>query len=68
LGTAVALLEAGMKVVITYRRDDRLQQALKRMDAFPRAMVHPIEVDVPDRGAVAAAALEGSTRETESLR
>jgi NAD(P)-dependent dehydrogenase (short-subunit alcohol dehydrogenase family) len=58
LGIALALLEAGMRVVITYRRDEQLQQALRLLHAFPPAMVHSVAMDVTDRGAVAAAADE----------
>jgi len=57
LGIARACADAGMKVVITYRTQSHLDEALKRLqDAGDR--VHAINVDVTDRAAMEKAAAE----------
>lgn len=57
LGTAKALTDAGAKVVITYRTQKHLDQALKLL-ADARDRVHAINVDVTDRAAMEKAAVE----------
>jgi NAD(P)-dependent dehydrogenase (short-subunit alcohol dehydrogenase family) len=57
LGIARALANAGMKVAITYRSKEHLDEAMKHFaDVADR--VHAINVDVTDRAAMAKAAAE----------
>jgi NAD(P)-dependent dehydrogenase (short-subunit alcohol dehydrogenase family) len=55
LGMAKAFSRAGIKVVIADIRQDHLDEAMAQLDG---AAVHPIRLDVTDRGAMAAAADE----------
>ena len=55
LGIARALVNAGMKVVITYLSQTHCDEALKVLDS---AHVHAIRVDVTDRSGMEAAAAE----------
>jgi NAD(P)-dependent dehydrogenase (short-subunit alcohol dehydrogenase family) len=57
MGIAVALLNAGMKIVTTYRTRVHLDHALKTWGEAANR-VHAIDVDVTDRAAIAAAADE----------
>lgn len=57
LGMARAFSAAGMKVVIADVRRDHLEQAISRFRGS-QAQVHPIQVDVADRDAMARAADE----------
>lgn len=57
LGIARALTDAGMKVVISYRSRDHLEDAMKYL-AGARERVHPVELDVTNRPGIAAAASE----------
>jgi len=58
LGIAKAFAAAGMKVVITYRRQDHLDVALAYFSARPGQTVHAIRLDVTDREAMTRAADE----------
>jgi NAD(P)-dependent dehydrogenase (short-subunit alcohol dehydrogenase family) len=58
LGIVKVLAAEGVKVAFTYRREDHLRES---MDYFRRQsgqVVHPVKLDVMDRGAFAPAALE----------
>jgi len=57
LGVARAFTDAGMKVVITYRSKEHLDQAMKYL-AGAGERVHAISVDVTDRKAMEQAAAE----------
>jgi NAD(P)-dependent dehydrogenase (short-subunit alcohol dehydrogenase family) len=57
LGIARALLNAGMKVVITYCTKGHLDEAMKTLQSAGKRL-HAISLDVTDRAAVAAAAEE----------
>jgi len=57
LGMARAFSAAGMKVVITYRRDDHRDEALKLLGTN-NAGVHALKLDVTDREGFARAADE----------
>jgi NAD(P)-dependent dehydrogenase (short-subunit alcohol dehydrogenase family) len=57
LGLAKACLGAGMKVAISYRRAEQLEQALGEI-AARGGSVHPVRLDVMDRAAMARAADE----------
>jgi NAD(P)-dependent dehydrogenase (short-subunit alcohol dehydrogenase family) len=57
LGVACAFADAGMKVVITYRTEEHIDDALSRLGpSLDR--VHAINVDVMDRPGLEAAARE----------
>lgn len=58
LGIAKVFAAAGMKTVITYRREDHLAQAMEWFRARPGLAVHPIKVDVTDREGLVRAADE----------
>lgn len=58
LGIAKAFAAAGMKVVVTYRRQDHLDEAMAYFSAHPDQAVHAIRLDVTDREAMAHAADE----------
>jgi NADP-dependent 3-hydroxy acid dehydrogenase YdfG len=60
IGQAIVkvLAAEGMKVAFSYRRREHLDQTMAYFRDHPRAMVHPIKVDVADRAAVGAAKLE----------
>jgi NAD(P)-dependent dehydrogenase (short-subunit alcohol dehydrogenase family) len=58
LGIAKALAGMGMRIVVTYRREEARRSALTYFAEYPDVEVHAIQVDVTDRGAVAAAAQE----------
>lgn len=58
LGIAKVFARAGMKTVITYRRQDHLDQAMAWFRAHPELTVHPIRVDVTDRESLVRAADE----------
>jgi NAD(P)-dependent dehydrogenase (short-subunit alcohol dehydrogenase family) len=58
LGIAKVFASAGMKTVITYRRQDHLDQAMAWFNARPNVAVHPIRVDVTDREGMVRAADE----------
>ncbi len=57
LGVARACADAGMKVVITYRTQKHLDEAMKYLQSAGNR-VHAINVDVTDRAAMEKAALE----------
>jgi NAD(P)-dependent dehydrogenase (short-subunit alcohol dehydrogenase family) len=57
LGLAKACLHAGMKVAISYRRTEQLEEAQRELAATGHA-VHGVQMDVTDRAAVARAADE----------
>ena len=57
LGMARAFSAAGMKVVITFRRDDHRDEALRLLGA-DNAGVHAVKLDVTDRAGFARAANE----------
>lgn len=57
LGIAKALLDAGMKVVITYRTRSHLEEAMKVLDGAGNRL-HTVNVDVTDRAAMTSAAQE----------
>ncbi|MDB6089098.1 MAG: short-chain dehydrogenase/reductase [Gammaproteobacteria bacterium] len=57
LGIARACANAGMKVVITYRSKDHLDEAMKALESAADR-IHAIGVDVTDRTAMANAAEE----------
>lgn len=59
LGIARAFATAGMKVVITYRTESHLEEALRTLHSAG-SRVHSISVDVTDRAAMAAAAQEAA--------
>jgi NAD(P)-dependent dehydrogenase (short-subunit alcohol dehydrogenase family) len=56
LGIASAFVDAGMKVVITYRSPDRLEEAFECLRRRTGAAVEAIPLDVTDRDAVRHAA------------
>jgi NAD(P)-dependent dehydrogenase (short-subunit alcohol dehydrogenase family) len=59
LGIAGAFVAAGMKVVLADRRQDHIDSALTHFKQRKQsAQVHAIQLDVTDRGAMAAAADE----------
>jgi NAD(P)-dependent dehydrogenase (short-subunit alcohol dehydrogenase family) len=58
LGIVKVLAEEGMRVAFSYRRQKHLEQAMEYFHAKPDLSVHPIELDVTDRGGFAAAKLE----------
>jgi NAD(P)-dependent dehydrogenase (short-subunit alcohol dehydrogenase family) len=59
LGMAQAFVDAGMKVVLADLRQDHIDSALAQFAARGKAgSVHAIRLDVTDRDAMAAAALE----------
>jgi NAD(P)-dependent dehydrogenase (short-subunit alcohol dehydrogenase family) len=58
LGIAKAFALAGMKVVITWRRQDHLDQAMSWFKARPQLAVHAIKLDVTDREGMKRAAEE----------
>jgi NAD(P)-dependent dehydrogenase (short-subunit alcohol dehydrogenase family) len=57
LGITRAFLNAGMKVVITYRTKSHLHEAMKVIESAGDR-IHAINLDVTDRVAMAAAAVE----------
>jgi NAD(P)-dependent dehydrogenase (short-subunit alcohol dehydrogenase family) len=57
LGIARAFVDAGMKVVITYRTKANLDDAMKHLESAGKR-VHAINVDVTDRAAMEKAAAE----------
>jgi NAD(P)-dependent dehydrogenase (short-subunit alcohol dehydrogenase family) len=57
LGIAQALLSAGMKTVLTYRRLHHLEEALRTLESH-RERIHTIRLDVADRTAMQRAADE----------
>jgi NAD(P)-dependent dehydrogenase (short-subunit alcohol dehydrogenase family) len=57
LGIARALVDAGMKVVITYRTKNHLDEAMKYLESAGDR-VHAINVDVTDRPGMERAAVE----------
>lgn len=57
LGIARVLSAAGMRVAISYRRDEQWAQARAELGEAGRA-IHAIRLDVTDRAAMAAAAAE----------
>lgn len=58
LGIAKAFALAGMKVVITWRREDHLEQAMSWFRERPQLAVHAIRLDVTDRDGMRRAAEE----------
>ena len=58
LGIAKVFAGVGMKTVITYRRQDHLDQAMGWFKARPHLIVHAIRVDVTDRQGLVRAADE----------
>ncbi len=58
LGIARAFVNAGMRVVITYRTKSHLDRALRHFGGGTRERVHAIAVDVTDRAGMAKAAEE----------
>jgi len=62
LGIAKVLAEEGMKVVITYRGQPHLDEAMSYFQSRPTLQIHPIRLDVTDRSAFAAAADEAEAR------
>ena len=58
LGIAKAFALGGMKVVVTYRREDHLAQAMEWFRARPELPVHAIRLDVTDRDGMQRAAEE----------
>lgn len=58
LGIAKVFAMAGMKVVITWRRQDHLDAAMAWFKARPGLAVHAIRLDVTDRDAMKRAAQE----------
>jgi len=58
LGIAKAFRSAGMKVAITYRRQEHLDMALEELRSQEGSTVHALRLDVTDRRAVKAAAEE----------
>ncbi len=60
IGLAIAreLVVAGARVVITYRREDHLRQAMALFGDAPAGAVHPVRMDVTDRDSVRHAADE----------
>jgi NADP-dependent 3-hydroxy acid dehydrogenase YdfG len=58
LGIAKVLADEGMKVVVTYRRQDHLEETLAYFRARPGQQVHAIKLDVTDRKGFIAAADE----------
>ncbi len=58
LGIVKVLAEEGMKVAFSYRRQDHLDQTMAYFRDKPTQLVHPIKVDVTDRGGLAAAKAE----------
>lgn len=59
LGIAKTFVAAGMRVAISYRRQDHLDAALAHFtERGTRERVHPIKLDVTDREAMASAADE----------
>jgi NAD(P)-dependent dehydrogenase (short-subunit alcohol dehydrogenase family) len=59
LGMAHAFVKAGMKVVLADRRQDHIDAALGEFERAGQAsQVHAIRLDVTDRGAMSAAAVE----------
>ena len=49
LGIAKVLADEGMKVVVTYRRQDHLEETLAYFRSRPGQQVHAIKLDVTDR-------------------
>src|ERR1700736_6513905 len=49
LGIAKVLAEEGMRVVITYRGQPHLDEALSYFQSRPNLQIHPIQLDVTDR-------------------
>jgi NAD(P)-dependent dehydrogenase (short-subunit alcohol dehydrogenase family) len=63
LGLAKACLRAGMRVVVTYKRDDHLQQARAELGELSAgSRFHAIAANVADREAMLAAAQEAEDR------
>jgi NADP-dependent 3-hydroxy acid dehydrogenase YdfG len=58
LGIAKVLADEGMKVVVTYRRQDHLEETLAYFRSRPGQQVHAIKLDVTDRKGFSAAADE----------
>jgi len=58
LGIAKVLADEGMKVIVTYRRQDHLDETLAYFRSRPGQQVHAIKLDVTDRKGFAAAADE----------
>jgi len=58
LGIAKVLADEGMKVVVTYRRQDHLEETLAYFRSRPGLEVHAIKLDVTDRKGFLAAADE----------
>ncbi len=59
LGIAKVFAREGMKVAISYRREDRLAAALEHFEqAGQRGQIHPVKLDVMDREGFARAADE----------
>ena len=50
MGLAKVLAEAGMKVAITYRRPDSLEPIKAWFAQRPNLVLHPVQLDVTDRG------------------
>ena len=50
MGLAKVLAEAGMKVAITYRREDSLQPIKAWFAERPELVLYPVKLDVVDRG------------------
>jgi NADP-dependent 3-hydroxy acid dehydrogenase YdfG len=59
MGLAKVLAEAGMKVAITYRREDSLQPIKAWLAERPELVLHPVKLDVVDR--------EGWTRAADEV-
>ena len=58
LGIAKAFAAAGMKIVISYRRQDHLDSAMEHFSQYPDKTVHAVQLDVTDREAMRRAAEE----------
>lgn len=61
LGIARAFADAGMKVVITYRTESHLKEAMEHFKGVGER-IHAIKVDVTDRPSIEAAATETLAR------
>ena len=58
MGLAMTLAEAGMKVAVTYRREDALQPIRAWFAERPQLTLHPVQLEVTDREGWARAADE----------
>ncbi len=58
LGLVKVLAAAGMKVAFTYRQEQHRDEALDYFRQYPAQRVHALHLDVTDRSAFAAAAVE----------